>query len=202
MTLIDRLYRANHWYDRLSSREGGLVAIWAGLGIFAAALFLNFYLGLTLWALLLLGFGGLVATRLAYRLGKLDPADGVLPAEMRSTVRLPFAERMLATNLWFDAQTPLYRMCTTMGWLYGSFVLNLLLTHRLGFPFGLLFVGVAGVMLVGRVGYAHGWLGEAVPDESAHAPIAAPPTLQLPPAEAMVAMPAPVMTTATPDRVG
>lgn len=185
MSLIDRVNGANQWYDRLSQRDGALVVIWAGLGLFFGALLLNFYLGLTFWALMLAGLAVLVGGRLAYRLGRLPPAEPSVtgPAE----VRLPYAPSLLALNQWFDEQPPLTRMCQTMGWLYGSFAVNLMLTHRIGFPFGLLFVAVAVTMLVARVGYGHGWLGnlqaggQAAPDVPPRPAIAAPPPINVTP---------------------
>ncbi len=185
MSVIARVNSANQWYDRLSQRDGALIVIWAGLGLLFGALLLNFYLGLTFWALLLVGLAVLVGCRLMYRLGRLPPVAPAVtgPAE----VRLPYAPSLLALNQWFDEQPPLTRMCQTMGWLYGSFAVNLMLTHRIGFPFGLLFIAVAVTMLVARVGHGHGWLGSlqaarpAAPKAPPRPAIAAPPPIDVTP---------------------
>jgi hypothetical protein len=192
MTLSDRVYLYNRWFDRLPEHTQFLAAFWTALGITGVLLTIYFFLG---WPFdFMAGLVTLVimGPRVAFKFGLIDHAPNLPPpepGEARIAVKVP--DWVFELNHRWDALPEMYRGAAVMAGIIGGLAVNLLLNWIIGLPVGLLLMLALLVLGWARVVYVYGW---AVPAVEGGTPVAAALEAPSPVLAPNLAEPAPVQT--------
>jgi hypothetical protein len=172
MTISDRVYLYNQWFDRLPQQQQFLAAFWSALGGLGVMLMLTWFAGIPFTLMLILFLLVVMGPRVMFKFDMIDHAPD-LPArdvggETHIAVEAPaWVYRM---NRWFDAQPDHMRILAVAAATVGIFVVNLILHALIGFPVGLLVVLAVLVLGWARVVHVQRWLvPEGASDLSLHA---------------------------------
>ena len=173
MTISDRIYLYNQWFDRLPQQQQFLAAFWSALGGLGVLLMLTWFAGIPFTLLVTLALLVVMGPRVMFKFDLIDRSPG-LPArdeggETRIAVTAP--PWVYRLNRWFDAQEDHVRILAVAAATVGVFVANLLLHALIGFPVGLLVMLAVLVLGWARLVHVYGWLKpEPGPDLTLHAP--------------------------------
>jgi hypothetical protein len=160
MTISDRVYLYNQWFDRLPQQQQFLAAFWSALGGLGVMLMLTWFAGIPFTLMLILFLLVVMGPRVMFKFDMIDHAPD-LPArdvggETHIAVEAPaWVYRM---NRWFDAQPDHMRILAVAAATVGIFVVNLILHALIGFPVGLLVVLAVLVLGWARVVHVQRWL--------------------------------------------
>ncbi|MFC7474929.1 hypothetical protein ACFQS7_11225 [Dankookia sp. GCM10030260] len=171
MTISDRIYLYNQWFDRLPQQQQFLAAFWSALGTLGVMLMLTWFAGIPFTLMVLLFLLVVMGPRVMFKFDMIGHAPE-LPArdvggETHIAVEAPAWVYRL--NHWFDAQPDHMRILAVAAATVGIFVANLILYALIGFPVGLLVVLAVLVLGWARVVHVQGWLApEGASDLSLH----------------------------------
>jgi hypothetical protein len=172
MTISDRVYLYNQWFDRLPQQQQFLAAFWSALGGLGVMLMLTWFAGIPFTLMVILFLLVVMGPRVMFKFDMIDHAPH-LPArdvggETHIAVEAP--AWVYRANRWFDAQPDHMRILAVAAATVGIFVVNLILHALIGFPVGLLVVLAVLVLGWARVVHVQRWLvPEGASDLSLHA---------------------------------
>lgn len=160
MTISDRIYLYNQWFDRLPQQQQFLAAFWSALGGLGVMLMLTWFAGIPFTLMVLLFLLVVMGPRVMFKFDLIDHAPE-LPArdvggETHIAVTAP--AWVYRGNRWFDAQPDHMRILAVAAATVGTFVVNLILYALIGFPVGLLVVLAVLVLGWARVVHVQRWL--------------------------------------------
>ena len=175
MTISDRVYLYNQWFDRLPQQQQFLAAFWSALGGLGVMLMLTWFAGIPFTLMVILFLLVVMGPRVMFKFDMIDHAPD-LPArdvggETHIAVEAP--AWVYRTNRWFDAQPDHMRILAVAAATVGIFVVNLILHALIGFPVGLLVVLAVLVLGWARVVHVQRWLvpeGTSRPFAARHRP--------------------------------
>lgn len=171
--VTDWAYQKNRWYDALPYHQQFLTAFWSATLGLALILIICLYSGASVSVLVA---GAVLITmipRVIYCFGFMHPSPWLPPApEGPSVVKVTAPDWALSLNQWFDSKASHERPLILAAASLALFAFNMLLHGVIGFPVGLLFLLVAWVLGVYRVGWYYGWL---VPKAGSAVVLASPP---------------------------
>ena len=161
MTATERLHQWNGWYDRLPEDWRFQIVLWPLIAIGALNMLLTIGGGFPFGALVLLAMLCLAAIRLPHILGWIVPGDAAA-SDGSGAWRLQIgADWLVDLNRRYDA-LPEFRglvLVTTILVVAGA--INMMLTIKTGFSFGLIFLVVFLALGALRGPYAAGFLKES-----------------------------------------
>lgn len=160
MTISDRIYLYNQWFDRLPQQQQFLAAFWSALGGLGVMLMLTWFARIPFTLMLIIVLLVVMGPRVMFKFDMIGH-DPRLPArdvggETHIAVAAP--AWVYRVNRWFDAQPDHMRILSVAAATVGIFVLNLLLYALIGFPVGLLVVLAVLVLGWARVLHVQRWL--------------------------------------------
>lgn len=157
MTTAESLHRWNGWYDRLPQDWRFQVVLWPLIAIGACNMLLTIGGGFPFGLLVLLAMLCLVAIRLPYVLGWIVPGEAASggPGAWRFEVG---ADRLLDLNRRYDALPEFHGLVLVTTILVAAGAINMLLTIKTGFSFGLIFLVVFLALGALRGPYVAGFL--------------------------------------------
>lgn len=173
MTVSDRIYLYNQWFDRLPQQQQFLAAFWSALGSLGVMLMLTWFAGIPFTLMVILFLLVVMGPRVMFKFDMIGRARD-LPArdvggETRIAVTAP--AWVYRVNRWFDAQPDHMRILAVAAATVGIFVANLILFALIGCPVGLLVVLAVLVLGWARVVHVQRWLvPEGTSDLSLEAP--------------------------------
>jgi hypothetical protein len=155
MSAAERMTAWNRWYDTVPAEWRFQLILWSLLAVGTVNMFLTVATGFPFALLVLLGIVFITAVRVPYSLGWVGHAT---IADTAPTFQINNANWLIDLNHRYDALPESRRL-----WVYPAVLLiagavNMLLTIRLGFPFGLLFLLALLALIVFRAPFAAGWL--------------------------------------------
>jgi hypothetical protein len=159
MTLAERLYGWNCWYDRLPSEWRFQIVLWPLLAVGA----INMAISIALWfpfgLLVLFAILFFAAVRVPHFLGWIVPASGpTLDEAGDRRLEVAGADWLFNLNRRYDSMPELRRFWVFPVILLVAGTLNMLLTIWAGFPFGLIFLLAIFALVAMRAPYAAGLL--------------------------------------------
>jgi hypothetical protein len=178
MTISDRIYLYNQWFDRLPQQQQFLAAFWSSLGGLGVMLMLTWFAGIPFTLMVLLFLLVVMGPRVMFKFDMIDHAPELPARDVGGETHIAMTAPawVYRANRWFDAQPDHMRILAVAAATVGIFVVNLLLHALIGFPVGLLVVLAVLVLGWARVVYVQNWL---VPEPGADLALhRAPPTLQ------------------------
>jgi hypothetical protein len=160
MSFAERLVKWNRWYDEVPEMWRFQFVVWSLLilGAINMALTVAFHFPFAL--LVVLGILAIATIRVPYTYGWIK-ASGVESTEQPSPsahFQIEGASWIFNLNHWYDSLPEARRL-----WVYPAVLLlagaiNMMLTIRLGFAFGPLFLLALLALVIIRAPYAAGWL--------------------------------------------
>ena len=163
MTVSDRIYAYNQWFDRLPQQQQFLAAFWSALGTLGVMLMLTWFAGIPFLLMVLLFLLVVMGPRVMFKFDLIDHSPELPDRDVGPPTHIAIAAPpwVYQANRWFDAQPDHMRILAVAASTVGVFVVNMLLHVLIGFPVGLLVV--LAVLVVGwaRVVHVNHWL---VPD--------------------------------------
>jgi hypothetical protein len=178
MTISDRIYLYNQWFDRLPQQQQFLAAFWSALGGLGVMLMLTWFAGIPFTLMVLLFLLVVMGPRVMFKFDMIDHAPELPARDVGGETHIAMTAPawVYRANRWFDAQPDHMRILAVAAATVGIFVVNLLLHALIGFPVGLLVVLAVLVLGWARVVYVQSWL---VPESGADLALhRAPPALQ------------------------
>ena len=161
MTVAERLYRWNRWYDGLPQEWRFQVVLWPLIVLGAVNMLLSFSIRFPFGLLVLAGVLCVAAIRAPYALGWITSAEAMAPDDS-GTQRLEIggagAEWLVGLNRRYEAIPEERRFWVFPAILVIAGAINMQLTINHGYPFGLIFLIVLLAGIVIRAPYAHGLL--------------------------------------------
>jgi len=161
MTVAERLYRWNRWYDGLPQEWRFHFILWPLIALGAVNMMLSLSIRFPFGLLVLIGVLCVAAVRVPYTLGWITPAEA-LPTGEPGTQKLEIggagADWLVGLNRRYEAMPEERRFWVFPAILAIAGAVNMLLTINNGFPFGLIFLIVLLAVIVMRAPYAYGWL--------------------------------------------
>lgn len=188
MSLSDRIYTTNRWFDHLPQQTQFLLAFWTAMALLVTLLIPAFFLGWPFDFLVLLTVLVIMGPRVAFKFGMIGHSASIPPAPVGETrVSLTAHARVFQANRWFDALPDLQRGAAVMAGIIGTLIVNLALYALIGLPVGLLLMLGLLVVGIGRVGYVNGWLVPAAAASGGDPALPAPSPVAMGPAMAATA---------------
>lgn len=159
MTLPERLYRWNLWYDELPQEWRFQVVMWPLIAVAFVNMMLTLAIRFPFGLLLLVGVICFAAVRVPYVLGWIapGPADRSDEPDARR-FEISGADWLVDVNQRYEAMPDARRFWVYPIVLLTAGAINMALTIAIGFPFGLLFLLALLALIVIRAPYAAGWL--------------------------------------------
>lgn len=161
MTVVERLYRWNRWYDGLPQEWRFQFILWPLIALGACNMLLSLSIRFPFGLLVLIGVLCVAAVRVPYALGWITPAEA-LPTGEPGTRRLEIggagADWLVGLNRRYEAMPEALRFWVFPAILVIAGAINMQLTINKGYPFGLIFLIVLLAVIVMRAPYAHGLL--------------------------------------------
>jgi len=161
MTVAERLYRWNHWYDGLPQEWRFQFILWPLIALGACNMLLSLSIRFPFGLLVLIGVLCVAAVRVPYALGWITPAEA-LPTGEPGTRKLEIggagADWLVGLNRRYEAMPDERRFWVFPAILVIAGAINMQLTINKGYPFGLIFLIVLLAVIVMRAPYAHGLL--------------------------------------------
>lgn len=159
MTVPERLYRWNHWYDQLPQEWRFQVIVWPLIAVGFLNMLLTLAIRFPFGLLLLLGVLCFAAIRIPYALGWIVPAAADPAGEPDAwKFEIPGAEWLIDLNQRYDAMPASSRFWVYPVVLLTAGAINMALTISTGFSFGLLFLLALLALIAIRAPYAAGLL--------------------------------------------
>lgn len=205
MTVAERLYRWNRWYDGLPQEWRFQIILWPLIVLGACNMLLSLAIRFPFGLLVLIGVLCVAAVRVPYALGWITPAEASPSGEVgarRLEIGGAGADWLVGLNQRYEAIPEERRFWVFPAILVIAGTINMQLTINNGYPFGLIFLIVLLAVIVVRAPYAHGLLRSSSSGDmpapalqynaritDAHSPI---------PADAQPAEPATSITSAPP----
>jgi len=178
MTISDRIYLKNQWFDRLPMQQQFLAAFWSALGGLGVILMLVWFARIPFIPLVLLTLLVVMGPRVMFKFDLISANPALPPRDTGGETRIAIAAPpwVYRLNHWFDAQPDHMRILWVAAATVGIFVVNLLLYAIMGFPVGLLVMLAVLILGWARVVHRQGWLApEGYPGSMSFG--AAPPAL-------------------------
>lgn len=164
MTVAERLYLWNRWYDDLPQEWRFQIVLWPLIVLGACNMLLSLSVRFPFGLLVLIGVLCVAAVRVPYALGWITPAT-TSPSGEASTRRLEIsgagADWIVGLNQRYEAIPEERRFWVFPAILLIAGAINMQLTINNGYPFGLIFLIVLLAIIVVRAPYAHGLLRSA-----------------------------------------
>ncbi len=161
MTVAERLYRWNCWYDGLPQEWRFQFILWPLIALGACNMLLSLSIRFPFGLLVLIGVLCVAAVRVPYALGWITPAEAP-PKGEPGTRRLEIggagADWLVGVNRRYEAMPDERRFWVFPAILVIAGAVNMQLTINKGYPFGLIFLIVLLAIIVMRAPYAHGLL--------------------------------------------
>lgn len=161
MTVAERLYRWNHWYDGLPQEWRFQFILWPLIALGACNMLLSLSIRFPFGLLVLIGVLCVAAVRVPYALGWIMPSEA-LPSGERGTRKLEIggagADWLVGLNRRYEAMPEERRFWVIPAILVIAGAVNMQLTIQEGFPFGLIFLIVLLAVILMRAPFAHGLL--------------------------------------------
>ncbi len=160
MTVSDRIYLYNQWFDRLPQQQQFLAAFWSALGGLGVMLTLTWFAGVPLTLLVLLFLVVVMGPRVMFKFDMIGHSPKLPPRDVGGETHIAVTAPawVYRANRWFDAQPDHMRILAVAAATVGTFVVNLILHALIGFPVGLLVMLAVLVLGWARVVYANRWL--------------------------------------------
>jgi hypothetical protein len=154
MSAAERMTAWNRWYDTVPTEWRFQFILWSLLALGTINMFLTVATGFPFALLVLLGILFIAVVRVPYVFGWMGPSAG----EAAPTFQIQNANWLIDINHRYDALPESRRL-----WVYPAVLLiagavNMMLTIRFGFPFGLLFLLALLALVVIRAPFTAGWL--------------------------------------------
>jgi hypothetical protein len=172
MSVAERVAMWNRWYDTVPGEWRFQYVVWSLLVLGTLNMALTVAIRFPFALLVLLGIIVITAIRVPYVLGWVTSPTGV---DADLNFQIEGAGWLVALNHRYDALPESRRI-----WVYPAVLLiagaiNMMLTIRYGFPFGLLFLVALLALVILRAPYTAGWLRSsakalAAPGASEQAP--------------------------------
>jgi len=161
MTVAERLYRWNRWYDGLPQEWRFQFILWPLIALGACNMLLSLSIRFPFGLLVLIGVLCVAAVRVPYASGWITPAEA-LPGGEPGTRRLEIggagADWLMGLNRRYEAMPDEHRFWVFPAILVIAGAINMQLTINRGYPFGLIFLIVLLAVIVMRAPYVHGLL--------------------------------------------
>ena len=140
MTVSDRIYLYNQWFDRLPQQQQFLAAFWSALGGLGVMLTLTWFAGVPLTLLVLLFLVVVMGPRVMFKFDMIGHSPKLPPRDVGGETHIAVTAPawVYRANRWFDAQPDHMRILAVAAATVGTFVVNLILHALIGFPVGLL----------------------------------------------------------------
>ena len=177
MSLAERVTIWNRWYDTAPEEWRFQFVVWSLLALGTVNMALTVAVGFPFALLVLVGIIAITAIRLPYVLGWVTSPAG---ADGDSNIQIEGAGWLIDLNHQYEALPELRRLWVYPAALLIAGAINMMLTIRYGFPFGLLFLAALLALVIFRAPYTAGWLRSSAPT-TAPATLGAP-VQALPPA--------------------
>jgi len=161
MTVAERLYRWNHWYDGLPQEWRFQFILWPLIALGACNMLLSLSIRFPFGLLVLIGVLCVAAVRVPYALGWITPAEALPtgePGARRLEIGGAGADWLVGLNRRYEAMPEQRRFWVFPAILVIAGAINMQLTINKGYPFGLIFLIVLLAVIVMRAPYAHGLL--------------------------------------------
>ncbi len=163
MSVAERVAMWNRWYDAVPGEWQFQYVIWSLLVLGTINMALTVAVRFPFALLVLLGIIVITAIRVPYVLGWVTSPTG---GDADWNFQIAGAGWLIDLNRRYEALPKSRRM-----WVYPAVLLiagaiNMMLTIRYGFPFGLLFLVALLALVVIRAPYTGGWLRSAAPATS------------------------------------
>ncbi len=161
MTVAERLYRWNSWYDGLPQEWRFQVILWPLIALGACNMLLSLSMQFPFGLLVLLGVLCVAAVRVPYALGWIAPTDEPAsgePGTRKLEIGGAGADWLIGLNQRYEAIPEARRFWVFPAILVIAGAINMQLTIDKGYPFGLIFLIVLLAVIVMRAPYAHGLL--------------------------------------------
>jgi len=161
MTVAERLYRWNRWYDGLPQEWRFQFILWPLIALGTCNMLLSLSIRFPFGLLVLIGVLCVAVVRVPYALGWITPAVAP-PTGEPGTRRLEIggagADWLVGLNRRYEAMPEAHRFWVFPAILLIAGAINMQLTINKGYPFGLIFLIVLLAVIVIRAPYAHGLL--------------------------------------------
>jgi len=160
MTVSDRIYLYNQWFDRLPQQQQFLAAFWSALGGLGVILMLVWFARIPFALLVIVTLLVVMGPRVMFKFDLIGAHPDLPPRDTGGETRIALTAPswVYRLNHWFDAQPDHMRIIAVAVATVGVFVLNLLLYALIGFPVGLLVMLAVLVLGWARVVHVYGWL--------------------------------------------
>jgi hypothetical protein len=160
MSVAERVAMWNRWYDTVPEEWRFQFVIWSLLALGTLNMALTVAIGFPFALLVLLGIIVITSIRVPYVLGWVASPTG---EDAESSFQIAGAGWLIDLNRRYEALAESRRI-----WVYPAVLLiagaiNMMLTIRYGFPFGLLFLAALLALVILRAPYSAGWLRSAEP---------------------------------------
>lgn len=160
MSVAERVAMWNRWYDTVPGEWRFHYVIWSLLALGTLNMALTVAIRFPFALLVLLGIIVITAIRVPYVLGWVTSPKGV---NAGSSFQITGAGWLIDLNHRYEALPESRRV-----WVYPVVLLiagaiNMMLTIRYGFPFGLLFLVALLALVILRAPYTAGWLRSPAP---------------------------------------
>jgi len=166
MTVAERLYHWNRWYDELPQEWRFQFILWPLIALGACNMLLSLSIRFPFGLLVLIGVLCVAAVRVPYALGWITPAEA-LPSGEPGTRKLEIggagADWLIGLNRRYEALPDERRFWVFPAILVIAGAINMQLTINRGYSFGLIFLIVLLAIIVMRAPYAHGLLRSPSP---------------------------------------
>lgn len=159
MTVPERLYRWNSWYDQLPQEWRFQVILWPIVAVGFLNMLLTLAIRFPFALLVLIAMLCIAAIRAPYALGWIAPAEADRSDEAGARrFEVPGADWLVDLNQRYDALPDARRFWVFPAILLIAGAINMALTIGIGFSFGLLFLLALLALIAIRAPYAAGWL--------------------------------------------
>jgi hypothetical protein len=174
MSVAERVTTWNRWYDSVPAEWRFQFVLWSLLALGTVNMMLTVATGFPFALLVLLGVIVITAVRVPYILGLAAEPTRV---GSDSKFQIDGPVWLIDLNHRYEALPESRRL-----WVYPAVLLiagaiNMMLTIRHGFPFGLLFLFALLALVVFRAPYTAGWLRSPLPASPAASEQVLPPEL-------------------------
>ncbi len=160
MSVAERVAKWNRWYDTVPGEWRFQFVLWSLLVLGTLNMMLTVATGFPFALLVLLGIAVIAGIRVPYVFGWVAETTSV---DTGSSVQIEGAAWLIDLNHRYEELPEARRL-----WVYPTVLLiagtiNMMLTIRYGFPFGLLFLVALLALVALRAPYTAGWLKSSAP---------------------------------------
>jgi hypothetical protein len=160
MSFAERATTWNRWYDNAPAEWRFQFVLWSLIALGTLNMMLTLAIGFPFALLVLLGIIVIAAVRVPYVLGLAAEPSGL---DTGSRFQIDGADWLIDLNHRYDALPETRRIWVFPAVLLIAGAINMMLTIRHAFPFGLLFLLGLLVLVLFRAPYAAGYLRPAKP---------------------------------------